>query len=171
LTNAECDDGAYCNGLESCDPTTEACRPGQSPDCDDGVFCKGAESCDLAADQCEPGSPPTCDDGIACTMDSCDASLDECVNSPSNAVCDDGLFCNGVETCDAATGCQPGAPPCMGSVPVDGATVFLECDEATDTCVVPPIPTVSTWGLITLAQVILTVAKLRRGPAPESPRC
>jgi len=43
-----------------------------------------------------------------------------------DADCDDGLFCNGVETCNAATGkCQSGSDPCR---------VSETCNDNTDTC-------------------------------------
>lgn len=39
--------------------------------------------------------------------------------------CDDGVFCNGAETCDADSVCQPGAAPCVD---------LAHCDEDTSTC-------------------------------------
>jgi hypothetical protein len=42
-----------------------------------------------------------------------------------DADCDDGFFCNGAETCDAVSGCEPGSDPCPGQT----------CDEITDECV------------------------------------
>lgn len=67
---------------------------------------------------------------------------------------------NGHEMCDPQLGWVAVQPPCPAE---------LECDEAADACVVPPIPTVSTWGLVTLALVILTLAKLHRSSLTESP--
>jgi hypothetical protein len=49
-------------------------------ECQDGVFCNGEESCEFATGQCLAGSPASCDDGDLCTADSCDAALDVCVN-------------------------------------------------------------------------------------------
>lgn len=43
--------------------------------CDDGDFCNGAETCDLPAGECLPGPPPTCDDADPCTADSCGEDL------------------------------------------------------------------------------------------------
>ncbi len=34
-------------------------------DCDDGLFCNGAETCN--AGSCQAGTAPVCDDGVACT--------------------------------------------------------------------------------------------------------
>ncbi len=46
-------------------------------DCDDGQFCNGPESCRAGA--CVAGSDP-CDDGDACTLDTCGEGPDECTN-------------------------------------------------------------------------------------------
>ncbi len=54
------------------------------------------------------GIQNTCPDAVTCTLDSCNEQLDSCEHTPDNSFCDDGLFCNGMETCDLATGCQPG---------------------------------------------------------------
>lgn len=148
--DAACDDGQFCNGVESC--TVElGCSPGTPPNCDDGVtctedacdesarscrhtavdaacsddlFCNGSEICDPAGG-CEAGSVPNCDDGVGCTVDLCEEAGDRCTNTPDTAACDDDTFCNGSETCDPAGGCLPGTPPCEGP---------LVCNEATDVC-------------------------------------
>jgi hypothetical protein len=78
-------------------------------DCDDGVFCNGAETCDPVLD-CQAGTPVVIDDGVACTVDACDEVNDLVVNNPDNANCDNGQFCDGSETCDASLGCQAGTP-------------------------------------------------------------
>jgi len=51
-------------------------------DCDDGVFCNGAETCDSTSGACLASTPPTCNDGNSCTADSCDASANACVHTP-----------------------------------------------------------------------------------------
>ncbi len=63
----------------------------------------------------------------------------------SDAECDDGDVCNGTETCDAASGCQPGTPlscgdgnACNGAETCDAATgcgagTPLSCDDG-DVC-------------------------------------
>jgi len=90
------------------------CRPPPEcvvdADCDDGVFCNGAETCDVANGTCRQGAPVDCDDDVACTLDTCDAVSDTCVNTPDDVSCDDGNVCNGIETCDPASDCQPGEP-------------------------------------------------------------
>jgi len=58
VDSAECDDGAFCNGLERCDPDHE----------------------DADEHGCLPASQtPFCDDGIRCTIDTCSNELNRCV--------------------------------------------------------------------------------------------
>ncbi len=88
--DAACDDGAFCNGAEFCDPALD-CQDGPDPceaalcdeandvcnecdedlDCDDGAFCNGAETCVGGA--CQAGSDP-------CPGQSCDEANDECID-------------------------------------------------------------------------------------------
>ncbi|MDX1764268.1 MAG: hypothetical protein R3231_08105, partial [bacterium] len=59
----DCDDGVLCT-TDSCDEAAEACV--NSPDdaaCDDGTFCNGVETCD-AVNDCQAGTPPDCSDGV-----------------------------------------------------------------------------------------------------------
>ncbi len=123
--DSECDDGAFCNGAETCDVASGTCQAGTPPACDDGAFCNGAETCNEGTDSCDAGTPPTCDDGVGCTDDSCNAGTDSCDNVANDANCDNGLFCDGAETCDAVNDCQTGSDPCPGQ----------SCDENADVCV------------------------------------
>ncbi|MFQ5490582.1 MAG: endonuclease/exonuclease/phosphatase family protein, partial [Phycisphaerae bacterium] len=154
-TNAECDDGLFCNGAETC--VASVCQPGVAVNCDDGVgctmdscneatnqcdnvannavcdnglFCDGSETCDPAMD-CQPGIAVNCDDGVGCTVDSCNNTTSQCDNLPNDAICDNGLFCDGAETCDPVNDCQPGtAVNCDDGV---GCTVDT-CNDTTDQC-------------------------------------
>jgi hypothetical protein len=81
-------------------------------DCDDGLFCNGRETC--PAGLCVAGLPIECDDGVSCTVDFCNEPMRACDSTPDDALCDDMLFCNGQEVCDAAFGCQAGIDPCAG---------------------------------------------------------
>ena len=156
-----CNDGAHCNGVETCDPTND-CQAGTAPNCDDGVgctvdscneatdscdnmpndalcddgaHCNGVETCDPAND-CQAGTPPNCDDGVGCTVDSCNEATDSCDNMPNDALCDDGAYCNGVETCDPTNDCQAGTPVnCDDGV---GCTND-SCDEVNDECANTPV--------------------------------
>ena len=100
------------------------------PICDDGLYCNGVDACDATLG-CLSSTAPDCNDGVACTDDSCDEENDKCVNATNDDSCDDGLYCNGVETCDAALGCQAGtAPACDDGV----ACTDDGCDETNDRC-------------------------------------
>jgi hypothetical protein len=154
-----CDDGAFCNGPESCSPTN-GCEAGTAPPLDDGVecttdacdemsdavthvpsdalcddelFCNGNEACDVVQD-CMGGTAPNIDDGIACTTDACDETNDEVTHTPSDNACDDGAFCDGVEICSSVLGCVQGSMPC-----IDGVTCTIDgCDETLDECIYAP---------------------------------
>jgi hypothetical protein len=71
--DAHCDDGLFCNGLETCDAPNCTCLPGTNPCLDDGLFCNGTESCNEANDQCESNNNP-CLSGTQCNeaTDTCD---------------------------------------------------------------------------------------------------
>ncbi len=153
--NANCDDGLFCNGAETCDAvldcqagtavncddgvacTNDSCNEGtnscdnvaSNANCDDGLFCNGTESCDPVLD-CQAGTAVNCNDGVACTDDSCNEATNSCDNVVNNANCDDGLFCNGTETCDAVLDCQSGVSPCNDGVACTDDT----CDEALNSC-------------------------------------
>lgn len=48
--------------------------------CDDGLFCNGTEMC--VNQVCTPGTAPTCNDNVECTTDSCNETTDTCINTP-----------------------------------------------------------------------------------------
>ncbi len=124
--DAQCDDGAFCNGAETCNTGTGQCEAGTAPVCDDGAFCNGAETCNEGTDSCDAGTPPACDDGLYCNgTESCNEGTDSC-DAGTAPVCDDGAFCNGTETCNEGTdSCDAGTDPCSG-----GQT----CNETDDIC-------------------------------------
>ncbi len=155
ISDANCDDGLICNGLETCDLATASCFAGNPVTCDDGIacttdscneaagtcdnftsdalcdngqFCDGAETCSATLG-CQAGAPVACDDGIGCTVDTCNETGQSCNNSPNDLICDNGLFCDGAEICSTVADCQPGTAPCAG----------LSCDETANVCVAPPV--------------------------------
>jgi hypothetical protein len=160
-TDAECDDGDVCNGVETCTPGV-ACNPGTPMNCDDGLdctedgcnsldgtcfhlpvhercsdgdVCNGAETCQPGVG-CTDGTPVDCDDDVDCTTDRCDPATGVCSHLPQDSACNDGTFCNGDEICDETRGCLPGTPPsCSDGV----ACTDDACNPASDTCVNTPI--------------------------------
>ncbi len=81
----------------------------EDPDCDDGEYCNGVETCDIPSGNCLAGTPPCNDDGLWCNGgESCDEINDQCISS-GDPCPSDGVFCNGDESCDEASdSCLPG---------------------------------------------------------------
>ncbi len=134
-TGNSCDDGLYCNGIETCANGTcnSSGDPCVGPDGDSDC----AESCNEATTDCSVPDPAgtACGDGStqACTgSDTCDGQGNCGANHlPDGSVCDDGLFCNGVETCVSGV-CTSGLFPCPGP---DGDDDCAEsCDETNASC-------------------------------------
>ncbi|MCA9608063.1 MAG: hypothetical protein KC619_20785, partial [Myxococcales bacterium] len=69
-----CDDGVFCNGLETCDPATSSCVPGLPPDCDDGDECT-RDSCNIRADTCRHVVDPRDEDGDG--VGACEGDCDD----------------------------------------------------------------------------------------------
>jgi len=134
---SECDDGAFCNGEETC--VDGECQLGTAPcgasfvcddganvcvklctsdpECSDDEYCNGEETC--VADRCAVGAPP-CGAGLFC-----DEVGNVCTpNCTNNDQCGDGAFCNGAEACIAGA-CVEGSYPCEAG---------QSCDENDDEC-------------------------------------
>lgn len=122
IDDSGCDDGLFCNGIETCNLVDLTCEIGTDPcagttcdetndmcgclddsECDDGVFCNGAETC--VAGSCQPGAPVDCDDAIACTYETCDEASAACLYYPDHQSCDDGNECT-QDSCSVGSGCQ-----------------------------------------------------------------
>ena len=173
INDGNCDDAAFCNGAETCDPGAQGadangCVSGVEPQvddgipctddscdevndtlnnipndtsCDDGAFCNGVELCEptnIVADAngCALGLPVDPNDDIPCTNDECDEETDSFVNNPQDNRCDDGAFCNGAETCapgdpEAVLGCLDGAAA-VDTHPDQRPCLLLTCDEEND---------------------------------------
>ena len=109
-------------------------------DCDDLQFCNGVETCNLSTNLCEAGTPVDCDDTVACTVDSCNEGTDACDNTPDDGACNDGNICTD-NSCDLVADCQyvnntspcedgdlcTGPDFCTGGACITGATV--DCDD------------------------------------------
>lgn len=149
-SDAQCDDGQYCNGTESCvsgmcqssgnpcaggticNETSDTC---ETPICDSDGVCEPGEDCNNCPADCASmtGGPPSgrycCDGDVAgCGDARCDQNGFTCGSGggmcTSDPECDDGLFCTGAETCSGGS-CQSSGNPCGA-----GTT----CNEGTDTC-------------------------------------
>ena len=76
-------------------------------DCDNGIFCDGQETC---VNTVCTSNPLIIDDNIACTIDWCDEDSQTIMHTPNHSFCDNGIFCDGVESCDLVLGCISGTP-------------------------------------------------------------
>lgn len=158
LGHGDCviDDGVDCT-IDVCDPDAGCLHIPDDSVCDDGVFCNGVESC--SADGCVALSacPPV---QLECGLQACDEENDACVIIPNDAECDDanpcttdvctdagtcasaaddtnscddGVFCNGAERCDAGSCVRDSACP---ETPLECGS--RNCDEGTDACNIVP---------------------------------
>jgi predicted outer membrane repeat protein len=123
-----CNDGAFCNGPDTCAggaclPTT----PGFNP-CNGGPDCNN--TCNEAADNCfnAVNSPCAVPDANPCTNDVCNGA-GSCNHPNNTAPCTDPLFCNGADTCSGGTCSQHAGNPCTA-----GPQCAHTCQEATDSC-------------------------------------
>jgi hypothetical protein len=129
FVDGDCDDSVACTD-DACVGGNCVNAPNDA-NCDDGLFCNGVETCDLVLD-CQSGSDP-CDDGVACTDDACDEPGGSCINTPNDANCpDDGLFCNGMEACDPLLGCGPTSDPCPNQLCDEVGNVCTGCQFASE---------------------------------------
>jgi len=103
IVNADCDDGLYCNGEETC--VDGACLEGTPIACsDDGLFCNGSEICDESLETCSHTGDP-CDPGLECNEDT-----DQCDSLCGNGECNEGENCNSCPSdCDSGLGGTPEA--------------------------------------------------------------
>lgn len=121
-SDADCDDGLYCTGIEKCGTGAGVLIP----------FCFSSGSpcsnplpvCVETGDRCVPcQSDEQCDDQAGCTDDSCDTS-GECRNADN---CEDnGIFCDGTPTCLIDEGECFTLQACANPTPA--------CDETQDRC-------------------------------------
>jgi len=158
---ADCDDGLYCNGVETCvagvcqagalvdcsglndqcnngvcDETLKQCvtqpKPNDTP-CDDGSYCNVGETCQAGI--CTGGTARNCNDGVLCTADSCNEVLDKCENNwPACSLSDSccGPTCNSGNDPDCAV-----AVKCWSGTnqylyrAADQARKFCKCAQGT----------------------------------------
>ncbi len=106
-------------------------------DCDDGVYCHGQETCDpddplSSSFGCLPGDP--CPD--LPYIDTCKEEAETCLTAGpgclTSADCDDGRFCNGAELCDP----EAGFADFQGCVEAEERPCSADqvCNEIDDTC-------------------------------------
>jgi hypothetical protein len=146
-TDAECDDGLYCNGTETC--VSGVCQDGVAVECpDDGLFCNGSEFCEEVADGCsstgdpcegdtvcseeEDGCyPATCFNGVCDQGEDCTSCPADCISGTGGGTCD-ACFkgeCNGVcHPQKEGPDCADCAPTyCCGDGVCEGGETLENC--------------------------------------------
>ncbi|MBI5505584.1 MAG: hypothetical protein HY899_12350 [Deltaproteobacteria bacterium] len=161
-SDALCSNGTFCDGAEICNVDTGCgggdpvdcsnldgtCGVGvcneqgdtcsvqavnEGGDCDDGGFCTLGDHCQAGV--CT-GDQRDCADSVSCTIDACDEAADQCTHQASDALCSNGTFCDGVETCNAVSGCAGGsAVDCSN---LNATCVTGVCNEDQDACATQP---------------------------------
>jgi hypothetical protein len=112
-SDANCDDGAFCNGSETCDAAS-GCQAGTDVQCEGAdPFC-GTGTCNETTDMCDISAQ---NEGLACD------DADEC---STGDVCVDGI-CTGTSSC--------GVPVSGGAVPVASDALFtLKASVGSEQC-------------------------------------
>ena len=130
--DTDCDDGAPCNGAETCDVTSHNCRMGTNASngspCGEGLACRDGDCISVRCGDGVVDMGEDCDDGNIVDGDGCDDCVFSCTMA---ADCDDGSVCTGMEDCDIATHtCQDGTP--LSCTPTDACHRLSEpaCDPA-----------------------------------------
>ena len=81
--------------------------------CQNGSYCDGVETCDLE-DDCQDGVEVPVTDNVPCTLDECSEGLDpddnigEVTHTPRHDLCQNGSYCDGAEICDLEDDCVDG---------------------------------------------------------------
>lgn len=89
-------------GLPDGDAVDAGCTSNAA--CDDGVFCNGVEQC--VAGTCVVDAVACPDtDGFDCTVPSCDPTLDACVETANAAICAVGSYCDPASGCTVTPDC------------------------------------------------------------------
>jgi hypothetical protein len=180
-----CDPDRSCSNEADYDATTECCDP-STGDLDPLV-----DDDPCTQDLCDPETgvvhrPPApagtwCDDGVPCTVfDACDG-FGQCIGGPVSSVgCTNPMDCPPMSTCDVTTGqcvcvavgcCLPDGSCEMlhpEACPAAGGTVVSSCQgdlngNGVDDACEEAIPTVSEWGLLALALLLLAGITIKFG--------
>src|SRR6185503_13803346 len=90
----------------SCNETSDNCTAADpnGTACNDGAFCNGTDTCSAGACSTHSGNPCPGADGDGNCSESCNEASDNCTAAdPNGSACTDSLFCNGTDTCSSGT--------------------------------------------------------------------
>jgi hypothetical protein len=164
-TNGDCDDGEFCNGVESCDAYGD-CQPGNdpcvagdlcdevndicvTPYCDSDGTCEFGEDCIICGADCFTGAGASCGNGVceAADGENCENCVADCAGlstgKPSGRFCCGFNASNAVGCADAA--CNSGGLTCTETATEVSCCGDFICEGAEDSyncsvdCGLPPI--------------------------------
>jgi len=98
------------NCSEACNPANGNCdQPENSGACDDGAACNGTDTCSSGTCSVHSGDPctPTGDCSHACHP-----ANGQCTDPETGTSCDDSTFCNGADTCQTGACTGHAGDPC-----------------------------------------------------------
>jgi len=78
-------------------------NPEADADCNDGLYCNGVETCQSG--YCMSGNTIDCADNIGCTSDSCNEATDSCTHTADDSACPTDTVCADY-SCDINQGCK-----------------------------------------------------------------
>lgn len=125
-------DGQVCT-TDECDGASAACRyHANFNTCDDGAFCDGSDSCSGGSCSIHAGNPCSGTDGDANCAESCDESANTCTAAdPNSNPCNDGDDCTDNDQCSA--GACAGQPISEGTCGTTTTTLPAErCGDANE---------------------------------------
>ncbi len=139
VVNGECNDGAFCNGAETCNVGSGACVPSTDP-CTGGAACENL--CNEAADNCFVPSGTVCraSAGVCDVQETCTGLGGGC---PADVLVGSGTECRAsAGACDLAEACDGSNAACPADVKSTAicrgsagtCDVAESCDGVSDAC-------------------------------------
>jgi hypothetical protein len=131
-TDAECDDGQFCNGRERCDGNGQCAAGAPATCCSDPVY---LDVCAEVFPRCDPASENAgagCQSDADCKYGHCERCQPSCL---FDADCNDGIRCNGAETCRrTCSGGPNNGNTCIGNSNCTPGTCIGQCQSGVSPC-------------------------------------
>ncbi len=125
--SSQCDDGIDCT-MDFCAADGRCASVPNTMACDNGVYCDGLETCDMRRG-CIRGIPVACNDNYTCTIDRCDEVTKTCAHTPrdNDRDGDPDIHCAAPD-CDGGVDAGPDDASADGGAP--RCWVGGDCDDS-----------------------------------------